>query len=80
MKTQNNKISKMSFEEALEALQNIVKNFESGNTTLLKTIEDFEKATALKKHCQDILSKFQLKIHHITQNHDKETKLEEINL
>ena len=45
------KISKMSFEEALGELEEIVRRIESGEVDLDSAIQAYERGAALKKHC-----------------------------
>ena len=55
-------LSKISFEEALVQLENIVRELESGKIKLDDAVEVYEKAVALKKFCEDKLKAAQLKI------------------
>ena len=45
------KISKMSFEEALNELEEIVRGIESGDIDLDGAIQAYERGAALKRHC-----------------------------
>ena len=56
---------KLSFEEALAQLENIVRELEAGKIKLDDAVEAYEKATALKKFCEDKLKTAQLKIEKI---------------
>lgn len=58
-------LSKISFEEALLQLENIVRELESGKIKLDEAVEVYEKAVALKKFCEDKLKAAQLKIEKI---------------
>lgn len=58
-------LSKISFEEALVQLENIVRELESGKIKLDDAVEVYEKAVALKKFCEDKLKAAQLKIEKI---------------
>ena len=55
----------LSFEEALQKLENIVHDLEGGRIKLDDAVEAYEKAVALKKFCEDKLQKAQLKIEKI---------------
>jgi exodeoxyribonuclease VII small subunit len=44
-------ISTLSFEDALAALEAIVRNLESGQQKLEDAISAYERGAALKKHC-----------------------------
>ena len=49
-------LQKISFEDALAQLENLVRELESGKIKLDDAVEVYERATALKKICQDKLS------------------------
>lgn len=56
---------KISFEEALIQLENIVRELEGGKIKLDDAVEAYEKATSLKKFCEQKLKDAQLKIEKI---------------
>ncbi len=58
-------IGAMSFEEALEELKTIVTKLESGEAKLDDAIADYERGTALKKHCEGKLRQAQAKLEKI---------------
>lgn len=58
-------LSKLSFEEALVQLESIVRELEGGKIKLDDAVEAYEKATALKKFCEEKLKAAQLKIEKI---------------
>ena len=45
-------ISALSFEDALKELETIVKRLENGQSTLDQAIGDYERGSALKRHCE----------------------------
>lgn len=55
-------ISKMTFEEAMRELEEIVKKIDSGSEPLDKAIQSFERGAALKRHCVLQLKNAKLKI------------------
>ena len=57
--------SKITFEDALTQLENIVRELEAGKIKLDDAVEAYEKATALKKFCEEKLKSAQLKIEKI---------------
>ncbi|MBV1934799.1 MAG: exodeoxyribonuclease VII small subunit [Parvibaculaceae bacterium] len=59
-------IAKLSFEKALEELEQIVGQLESGNAPLEKSIELYERGNALKAHCETALKAAQAKVEKIT--------------
>tara|TARA_Y100000588_G_C13988152_1_gene810265 strand:+ start:449 stop:715 length:267 start_codon:yes stop_codon:yes gene_type:complete len=69
-RNQTNKIVKMSFEEALSELEDIIRGLESGETNLDDAIEAYERGTALKRHCDSKLRDAQEKISRIKLNDD----------
>lgn len=58
-------IETMSFETALAELEAIVRDLESGKTTLEKSIAAYERGVALKNHCDTRLRDAQSKIEKI---------------
>lgn len=67
---------KLSFEDALLQLENIVRELEAGKIKLDDAVEAYEKATALKKFCEDKLKTTQLKIEKINLAPDGSIKTE----
>ncbi len=63
-------IEKMSFETALAELEVIVRDLESGKTTLEKSIASYERGVALKTHCEARLRDAQSKIEKIVVSAD----------
>ena len=48
-------MDKQSFEEALEKLEGIVKELESGELPLEEAVKKYEEGTKLAKHCHNLL-------------------------
>ena len=59
-------IEKMSFEEALAELEEIVNKIDTGQESLADAVASFERGVALKKHCEKMLKEAKLKIEKIT--------------
>lgn len=59
-------IEKMSFEEALAELEEIVNKIDTGQESLADAVASFEKGVALKKHCEKMLKEAKLKIEKVT--------------
>lgn len=55
-------IESLSFEEALAELEGIVKSLESGRATLAQAIADYERGTALRRHCERKLLEAEAKV------------------
>ena len=64
------KISDMSFEEALAALEQVVGQLEGGQVPLEKSIALYERGDALRKHCEAKLSEAELKVEKIVAGGD----------
>ena len=64
-KMKHEEFENLSFEEALQKLENIVKDLEGGRIKLDDAVEAYERAVALKRICEDKLQKAQLKIEKI---------------
>ncbi len=65
-----NDIKEMKFEEALSALEDIVKNLESGQVSLEQSIDIYTRGTHLKAHCEDKLKDATARIEKITTSAD----------
>ncbi|MBK7361782.1 MAG: exodeoxyribonuclease VII small subunit [Micavibrio sp.] len=57
-----NALEKMSFEEALDELETIVRDLETGKAPLEKSISSYERGIALKQHCETKLRDARAKI------------------
>ena len=55
-------IAGMSFEDALKALEDVVRKLESGDVPLEESISLYERGEALRKHCQARLDAAQARI------------------
>ena len=73
-------IAQLSFEEALHALEEIVKGLESGEVKLDQAIENYERGAALKRHCESKLREAQAKIEKISLDADGSPTAEPANL
>lgn len=59
-------IEKMSFEEALAELEEIVNKIDTGQESLADAVSSFERGVTLKNHCEKMLKEAKLKIEKIT--------------
>ncbi len=73
-------VAKMSFEEALNELEAIVRDLEKGGGKLDTAIEAYERGAALKKHCEAKLREAQTKIDKISLEADGTVTTEPANL
>jgi exodeoxyribonuclease VII small subunit len=67
-KTDNDK--KLTFEQALEKLEQIVSDIEGGEVPLEKSIERYAEGIKLVKQCRSILDQAERKIQMLTQGED----------
>jgi exodeoxyribonuclease VII small subunit len=58
-------IAKLSFEDALKELEDIVRTLESGKGKLDEAIRSYERGAALKQHCERKLAEAQSRIEKI---------------
>ncbi len=72
----NKEIQKMSFEDALEELKEIVSTLESGEGKLDQAIESYERGAKLKRHCEAKLREAQEKIEMISLGPDGDVATE----
>ena len=73
-------IAKLSFEDALQALEEIVKGLESGNVKLDQAIDSYARGAALKRHCESKLREAQAKIEKISLDANGTPRTEPANL
>ena len=58
-------IKNLSFEEALQELETIIKKMENGEVKLSDSVSLYERGIALKNHCEEVLKSAKLKIEKI---------------
>lgn len=63
----NEDIEKMSFEESILALEELVKKLESGTLDLDESLEVYERATVLRDRCKKILEESERRVQKITE-------------
>ena len=71
-KKQKTDAGKLSFEEAIRELTNIVGKIEQGQIPLKDSLEQYEKGMALIKQCRTILQKAEERIEKITKEEDSQ--------
>ena len=70
MNEQGSDIAQMSFEDALRALEDVVRKLESGEVPLDDSISLYERGEQLRKHCQARLDAAQARIEKIVAGPD----------
>ena len=70
-KKQNNDIGKLSFEQAIKELTDIVGKIEQGEIPLQDSLAQYERGMALIKHCQSILKSAEKRIEKISEPKEK---------
>jgi exodeoxyribonuclease VII small subunit len=63
-------IAQMTFEDALRALEDVVRKLETGEVPLDDSISLYERGELLRKHCQARLDAAQARIEKIVQGPD----------
>lgn len=58
-------IKNLSFEEALQELETIIRKMENGDVKLSDSVSLYERGIALKNHCEEVLKSAKLKIEKI---------------
>ncbi|MCZ6455264.1 MAG: exodeoxyribonuclease VII small subunit [Alphaproteobacteria bacterium] len=59
-------IAKLSFEQALEQLEDIVRQLEGGESALEQALEAYERGAQLKRHCEAKLKQAQSRVEKIS--------------
>ncbi len=67
---QTNDLSEMSFEDALKALEDVVRRLEGGDAPLDEAIGLYARGDALRAHCQARLDAAQVRIEAIIADRD----------
>ena len=78
-KINEKEIGNLSFEDALEELENITESFEDGDSTLENAVNLYNKGVLLKKHCEKKLKEAKKKIDEAKEN-NVDVNLEKINI
>ena len=73
-------IQKMSFEDALAELQQIVGQLEQGQAKLDDAIESYQRGAELKLHCENKLREARQQIEKISLGPDGEPKAESLDV
>ena len=73
-------IAKLSFEVALEQLEEIVRELEEGSGELDESIKAYERGAHLKYHCESKLKEAQDRVEKVVLSDDGDAKLESLNL
>ena len=70
MSENNEELAALSFEDALRALEDVVRKLESGEVPLDDSISLYERGEVLRKHCQARLDAAQARIERIVAGSD----------
>lgn len=63
-------ITNLTFEQAMQELESIVRKLEGGQVTLEVAINSYERGSALKKHCEAKLQDAKMRVEKIVINED----------
>jgi exodeoxyribonuclease VII small subunit len=59
-------IKKLTFEQAIEQLETIVKRLEEGKVPLEESVAIYERGEALKRRCEELLRQAEARVEKIT--------------
>jgi exodeoxyribonuclease VII small subunit len=62
----NNDVSTLPFERAIEELESIVKRLEEGKVPLEESVAIYERGEVLKARCEDLLRQAEARVEKIT--------------
>ena len=68
--------NKITFENQLEALENIVNDLEKGDLPLNDSLSQFEKGVKLTKECQNMLNEAEQKVLILSENESELSEFE----
>lgn len=63
-------VEEMTFEESLRALEELVKELETGGLDLDKSLEIYERATVLRDRCKKVLEESERKVQKLMETAD----------
>lgn len=75
-----NPVENMSFEEALQELEQIVRRLEEGKTNLDEAIQAYERGASLRMHCEKKLKDARLRVEKIVVGVDDSISKESVNI
>ena len=73
-------IAKLSFEDALEQLEDIVRELEDGDGALDSSIKAYERGARLKQHCEAKLTEARQRVEKVVIGNDSAVGLEDADL
>ncbi len=73
-------IAAMGFEEALAALEEIVRRLEAGKVRLDEAVSAYARGTALRRHCETKLAEAKLLVEKIAVGPDGTASVESVNM
>ena len=66
----NNSLEKMTFEDAMKELENLVDSLDKGDVSLDEAIAAYDRGSQLKDHCQKKLNEAKMKVETIQSSGD----------
>ena len=66
----NNPLEKMTFEDAMKELENLVDSLDTGDVSLDEAIAAYDRGSQLKDHCQKKLNEAKMKVETIQSSND----------
>ena len=66
----NNPLEKMTFEDAMKELENLVDSLDKGDVSLDEAIAAYDRGSQLKDHCQKKLNEAKMKVETIQSSGD----------
>ena len=75
--TNKNEVEKLSFEQGIETLTEIVEKIETGQLPLQDSLQQYEKGMAISNHCRKILLDAEKRIEEIADEQRDQTEPDE---
>lgn len=72
MHKEEDKIEKLTFEEALEKLEGIIKKMEKEELSLEESLQSFQEGMKLNLHCRKLLTEAEFRVEKFLQNSEPE--------
>ena len=74
----NNDLEKLTFEEAMKELEEIVHSLDKGDVSLDEAIAAYDRGSKLKDYCQNKLQEAKMKVDTIQASENTDTILEKL--
>lgn len=69
--TPTDSLSQLSFEEALQRLEEVVRNLENGDATLEQSLANYQQGVGLLKRCYEVLNQAEQQVRQMSEEDEQ---------